>query len=122
MIRREYRTFSFCCGLGGGAKGSKKAASQVGNMIATWKCIGGIDMDQAAARDFEKLVGVKRPSRGYLIASAAIASAHPAKRQTTTQPEVMAAISRQLIALLLQLSIAIGLSVVTITKKSCGEM
>ncbi|MGO4151961.1 hypothetical protein [Cupriavidus sp. YAF13] len=29
----------------------KKAASQVGNMIATWKCIGGIDADPAAARD-----------------------------------------------------------------------
>ncbi|MGO4326770.1 DNA cytosine methyltransferase [Cupriavidus sp. 2TAF22] len=58
MIRREYKTFGFCCGLGGGAKGFKKAASQVGNMVATWKCIGGIDVDPAAARDFEKLVGV----------------------------------------------------------------
>ncbi|AJG19022.1 DNA cytosine methyltransferase [Cupriavidus basilensis] len=59
MIRREYKTFGFCCGLGGGAKGFKKAASQVGNMVATWKCIGGIDVDPAAARDFEQLVGVK---------------------------------------------------------------
>ncbi|MGO4416871.1 hypothetical protein AB4Z27_28270 [Cupriavidus sp. KB_39] len=44
MIRREYRTFGFCCGLGGGAKGFKKAASQVGNMIATCRCIGGIEV------------------------------------------------------------------------------
>lgn len=58
MIRREYKTFGFCCGLGGGAKGFKKAASQVGNMVATWRCIGGIDVDPAAARDFEQLVGV----------------------------------------------------------------
>ncbi|AMR77629.1 DNA cytosine methyltransferase [Cupriavidus nantongensis] len=58
MIVREYKTFGFCCGLGGGAKGFKKAASQVGNMVATWKCIGGIDVDPAAARDFETLVGV----------------------------------------------------------------
>ncbi len=58
MIRREYKTFGFCCGLGGGAKGFKKAASQVGTMIATWRCIGGIDVDPAAARDFETLVGV----------------------------------------------------------------
>ncbi|AJG18813.1 DNA cytosine methyltransferase [Cupriavidus basilensis] len=58
MIHREYKTFGFCCGLGGGAKGFKKAASQVGNMIATWRCIGGIDVDPAAARDFEHLVGV----------------------------------------------------------------
>ncbi|WP_416048998.1 DNA cytosine methyltransferase [Cupriavidus basilensis] len=59
MIRREYKTFGFCCGLGGGAKGFKKAASQVGNMVASWKCIGGIDVDPAAARDFEQLVGAK---------------------------------------------------------------
>lgn len=58
MIRREYRTFGFCCGLGGGAKGFKKAVSRVGNMVGTWKCIGGIDNDPAAARDFETLVGV----------------------------------------------------------------
>ncbi|GAB7544043.1 hypothetical protein [Cupriavidus sp. 8B] len=58
MIRREYKTFGFCFGLGGGAKGFKKAASQVGNTIATWRCIGGIDVAPAAARDFEQLVGV----------------------------------------------------------------
>lgn len=58
LTRREYNTFGFCCGLGGGAKGFKKAASQVGNMVATWRCIGGIDNDPAAVRDFERLVGV----------------------------------------------------------------
>lgn len=58
MIVREYKTFGFCCGLGGGAKGFKKAASRVGNMVAKWRCIGGIDVDPAAARDFQQLVGV----------------------------------------------------------------
>lgn len=58
MIRREYNSFGFCSGLGGGAKGFKKAVSQVGAKTATWKCIGGIDNDPAAARDFRKLVGV----------------------------------------------------------------
>lgn len=58
MIRREYNSFGFCSGLGCGAKGFKKAISQVGAMTATWKCIGGIDNDKAAARDFKKLVGV----------------------------------------------------------------
>ncbi|CAN0620462.1 DNA cytosine methyltransferase [Burkholderia multivorans] len=57
MIRREYNSFGFCCGLGGGAKGFKKAVARVGNMSATWRCIGGIDNDPAAARDFEQLVG-----------------------------------------------------------------
>ena len=58
MIRREYTTFGMCSGLGGGAKGFTKAASRVGNMVATWRCLGGLDVDLAAARDFEKLVGV----------------------------------------------------------------
>ncbi len=58
MIRREYNSFGFCSGLGGGAKGFKKAMSQVGAKTATWKCIGGIDNDEAAARDFRQLVGV----------------------------------------------------------------
>ncbi|XYI40139.1 hypothetical protein DAMDJJ_18595 [Cupriavidus necator] len=34
MIRRRYNTFGFCAGLGGGAKGFKKALSRVGNMEA----------------------------------------------------------------------------------------
>ncbi|MDN7558844.1 DNA cytosine methyltransferase [Burkholderia orbicola] len=56
-VQRVYNSFGFCCGLGGGAKGFTKATSRVGNMTATWRCIGGIDVDPAAARDFEKLVG-----------------------------------------------------------------
>ncbi|KVR93967.1 DNA methyltransferase [Burkholderia vietnamiensis] len=55
--QRVYNSFGFCCGLGGGAKGFIKATSHVGNMTATWRCIGGIDNDPAAARDFETLVG-----------------------------------------------------------------
>ncbi|KVE08400.1 DNA cytosine methyltransferase [Burkholderia anthina] len=55
--QRVYNSFGFCCGLGGGAKGFTKATSRVGNMTATWRCIGGIDNDPAAARDFEMLVG-----------------------------------------------------------------
>ncbi|WP_175920539.1 DNA cytosine methyltransferase [Burkholderia pyrrocinia] len=56
-VQRVYNSFGFCCGLGGGAKGFTKATSHVGNMTATWRCIGGIDNDPAAARDFEMLVG-----------------------------------------------------------------
>ncbi|WP_436407854.1 DNA cytosine methyltransferase [Burkholderia vietnamiensis] len=55
--QRVYNSFGFCCGLGGGAKGFTKATSHVSNMTATWRCIGGIDNDPAAARDFETLVG-----------------------------------------------------------------
>lgn len=38
MIRREDKMFGFCCSLGGGAMGFKKAASLVGNMVATFTC------------------------------------------------------------------------------------
>ncbi|KVR89532.1 DNA cytosine methyltransferase [Burkholderia vietnamiensis] len=58
MIRREYKVFTMCSGLGGGAKGFQEAMSQVGEKIATWRCIGGIDNDPAACRDFKSLVGV----------------------------------------------------------------
>lgn len=58
MIRRRYNSFGMCSGLGGGAKGFKKALSRVGNMEANWDCLGGIDVDPAAARDFKTLVGV----------------------------------------------------------------
>ncbi|KWE70618.1 DNA methyltransferase [Burkholderia ubonensis] len=56
-MNRKYNSFGFCCGIGGGAKGFKKATSCVGNMTATWRCIGGVDVDPAAARDFEMLLG-----------------------------------------------------------------
>ncbi|CAB3754006.1 DNA cytosine methyltransferase [Paraburkholderia humisilvae] len=58
MIRREYNVFTMCSGLGGGAKGFQEAVSQVGAKVATWRCIGGIDNDPAACRDFKSLVGV----------------------------------------------------------------
>lgn len=57
MIRKTFNHFGFCCGLGGGAKGFNMARSQVGNMEATWRSIGGIDVDPAAARDYQRLVG-----------------------------------------------------------------
>lgn len=56
-MNRVYNSFGMCSGLGGGAKGFKKAISRVGSMTATWRCIGGIDNDAAAARDFYQLVG-----------------------------------------------------------------
>jgi site-specific DNA-cytosine methylase len=51
---REVRHFHFCCGLGGGAKGFNKAAPQLGTTAAVFRCIGGIDIDPAAIRDFNR--------------------------------------------------------------------
>lgn len=58
MLKRELKHFHFCCGLGGGAKGFNRAKPVVGNMQAEWRCLGGIDVDPAGLRDFQRLSGV----------------------------------------------------------------
>ena len=45
-------------GLGGGARGFNRATSRVGNLTASFRCLGGIDVDAAAIRDFGRLAGV----------------------------------------------------------------
>ncbi len=56
---REIRHFHLFAGLGGGAKGFNSASARVGNMVGRFRCIGGIDVDSAAMRDFERLAGVR---------------------------------------------------------------
>lgn len=58
LERREIRHFHLFCGLGGGALGFSRGTARVGNIIATFRCLGGIDVNPAAIRDFERLVGV----------------------------------------------------------------
>ncbi|PXX42236.1 DNA cytosine methyltransferase [Aquitalea magnusonii] len=55
---REIRHAHLFCGLGGGAKGFNKAQPRVGNLQAKFRCLGGIDVDAAAIRDFNSIVGV----------------------------------------------------------------
>ena len=55
---REIRHFHLFAGLGGGAKGFNAGSARVGNMIGTFRCIGGVDVDAAAIRDFGRLAGV----------------------------------------------------------------
>lgn len=57
-MTRTYNVFTMCSGLGGGAMGFQRAVSRVGGLTAKWRCIGGIDNDPAACRDFHSLVGV----------------------------------------------------------------
>lgn len=56
---REIRHFHLFCGLGGGAKGFNKASPRVGNMVGRFRCLGGIDVDAPAIRDFERLTGTR---------------------------------------------------------------
>jgi len=55
---REITHFHLFCGIGGGAKGFNNGQARVGNLMARFRCLGGIDNDPAAIRDFNRLAGV----------------------------------------------------------------
>ncbi|WP_017461353.1 DNA cytosine methyltransferase [Dyella ginsengisoli] len=56
---REIRVFHVCGAIGGGAKGFQRASVRVGNLQGVFRCLGSVDVDPAACRDFEKLIGSK---------------------------------------------------------------
>ena len=58
MLTKEIKHFHFCCGIGGAAKGFNKANPRVGVLAARFRCLGGVDVDPSAIRDFNRLVGV----------------------------------------------------------------
>lgn len=61
-IHRTHHEFTHAhlfCGLGGGAKGFNLAKVSVGSATASFRCIGGIDVDAPAVRDFDRLSGVR---------------------------------------------------------------
>ena len=55
----EIRHFHLFCGLGGGAKGFNMGTARVGNLKARYRCIGGVDVDPSAIKDFKRLAGVE---------------------------------------------------------------
>ena len=55
----EIRHAHLFAGLGGGAKGFNRARPRVGSLQGVFRCIGGIDVDAAAMRDFERLSGAR---------------------------------------------------------------
>lgn len=59
MTPIEIRHFHLFVGLGGGARGFNRASPRVGNLQAKFRCIGGIDVDAAAIRDFDRLAGAR---------------------------------------------------------------
>ena len=58
MTPIEIRHFHLFAGLGGGARGFNRGEARVGQLQARFRCIGGIDVDPAAMRDFQRLAGV----------------------------------------------------------------
>ncbi|MDZ4313663.1 MAG: DNA cytosine methyltransferase [Azonexus sp.] len=55
---REIRHFHMCGAIGGGAKGFNRGKARVGNLVAKFRCLGSVDVDAAANRDFTRLIGV----------------------------------------------------------------
>lgn len=58
-LEQEIRVAHLCCGSGFGALGFRKASVRVGNVRGVFRNIGGIDVDPAGIRDFERFAGVK---------------------------------------------------------------
>lgn len=54
----EIRHFHIFCGIGGGARGFNRGSARVGSMTARFRCLGGVDVDAAAIRDFGNIAGV----------------------------------------------------------------
>ncbi|HCE7209026.1 TPA: DNA cytosine methyltransferase [Pseudomonas aeruginosa] len=59
LVKRTYKHFGFCCGLGSGAAGFNDSSLQIANMLGNWRCIGGVDIDPAGLADFEEFTGTK---------------------------------------------------------------
>lgn len=58
LDEREILHAHMFCGLGSGAKGFNQGQARVGNMVAKFRCVGGIDVDPAGIRDFARMTGV----------------------------------------------------------------
>lgn len=54
----EIRHFHLFAGLGGGAAGFNRGEARVGSLQARFRCLGGVDVDPAAMRDFGRFAGV----------------------------------------------------------------
>lgn len=54
MTEVEIKHAHTYCGLGGGKKGFNRGNARAGNLVAKFRCIGGIDIDAAAIADFNR--------------------------------------------------------------------
>ena len=63
MIKIKILHGHIFCGIGGGAEGFDQAEARVGNLVGKFECVGGIDVDAAACRDFSRRIGVATTCR-----------------------------------------------------------
>lgn len=58
MRKREILHFHLFAGIGGGAAGFNRGQARVNGLAGKFRCLGGIDVDHNAIRDFAAVVGV----------------------------------------------------------------
>jgi site-specific DNA-cytosine methylase len=59
MSAVDIKHFHLFCGLGAGAKGFNRGQARVGSMVAKFRCLGGIDVDRTAIKNFDQMTGAK---------------------------------------------------------------
>src|SRR3990167_3025357 len=57
MHTSEIRHVHLFCGLGAGARGFNRAQARVGNLQGVFRCLGGIDVDKVAIKNFDRMTG-----------------------------------------------------------------
>ena len=57
MTSHAFTVGHLFCGIGGGAVGMAAAAARLGAHSASFRTVGGVDLDPVACRDFERLTG-----------------------------------------------------------------
>lgn len=57
LKQKEFTAYHFFCCIGGSAKGWRRGTARVGNMMATWRNIGGCDVDAKAIQQFNRRAG-----------------------------------------------------------------
>jgi len=58
-LRKEFTDFGLFCGLGGMAMGTARALVRYHGFNARFRCLGGIDNNEKACRNFTRLTGVQ---------------------------------------------------------------
>lgn len=68
LLKRRITHAHLFCGLGSGAAGFNDGEARVGSIDAEFECLGGIDNDPAAIRDFDRIAGVRGTLRDLFSA------------------------------------------------------
>lgn len=57
-LSKEFTDFGLYCGLGGMALGTARTLVRMGGYVGRFRCLGGIDSNPKACRNFERLTGI----------------------------------------------------------------